>query len=336
VPRWRSKGAATWRATLGEAEWTVRSTTVPRESRVRSPAQARPWDGVLDHLVLLSPGHVARRLHRRSGLRPCACADRLDEAHRHASAMAGGAGACGALNMWWDADIDANMARTAMRPIPRGVVLRWSSGDRNSALDRVGGGACDQRSMCWRRALLALTIAIYVPALHHGSSSARRPSILSSAGSRSAAARHRLAAAMDSVSQARSRCSSSPSYGRRRISGRWPCAAAATTSGSGLPMLPNVVGPVKTCPADRGLFPSARSASFGPMADPGRRASSMALVAGRGERGIPLARLALTACRDAEESARRKAAMALFRASQFSTSSSCSAMLAEVHSARRV
>jgi len=38
------------------------------------------------------------------------------------SAMAGGAGACGALNMWWDADIDAEMSRTAMRPIPRGVV----------------------------------------------------------------------------------------------------------------------------------------------------------------------------------------------------------------------
>ena len=37
------------------------------------------------------------------------------------SAMAGGAGACGALNMWWDADIDANMSRTAMRPIPRGA-----------------------------------------------------------------------------------------------------------------------------------------------------------------------------------------------------------------------
>ncbi len=38
------------------------------------------------------------------------------------SAIAAGAGACGALNMWWDADIDANMARTAMRPIPRGAV----------------------------------------------------------------------------------------------------------------------------------------------------------------------------------------------------------------------
>jgi protoheme IX farnesyltransferase len=35
-------------------------------------------------------------------------------------AIAAGAGAAGALNMWYDADIDAVMARTAMRPIPRG------------------------------------------------------------------------------------------------------------------------------------------------------------------------------------------------------------------------
>jgi len=33
-----------------------------------------------------------------------------------------GAGASGALNMWYDADIDRHMARTAARPIPRGVV----------------------------------------------------------------------------------------------------------------------------------------------------------------------------------------------------------------------
>ena len=33
-----------------------------------------------------------------------------------------GAGASGALNMWYDADIDALMARTAARPIPRGRV----------------------------------------------------------------------------------------------------------------------------------------------------------------------------------------------------------------------
>lgn len=33
-----------------------------------------------------------------------------------------GAGASGALNMWWDADIDAVMTRTSKRPIPSGKV----------------------------------------------------------------------------------------------------------------------------------------------------------------------------------------------------------------------
>ena len=40
------------------------------------------------------------------------------------SCIAAGAGAAGALNMWYDADIDALMARTAMRPIPSGRVSR--------------------------------------------------------------------------------------------------------------------------------------------------------------------------------------------------------------------
>src|SRR5258708_37634062 len=38
-------------------------------------------------------------------------------------AIAAGAGASGVLNMWYDADIDAVMTRTAMRPIPRGRIL---------------------------------------------------------------------------------------------------------------------------------------------------------------------------------------------------------------------
>jgi heme o synthase len=38
--------------------------------------------------------------------------------------IAVGAGAAGALNMWYDADIDAVMARTARRPIPRGRISR--------------------------------------------------------------------------------------------------------------------------------------------------------------------------------------------------------------------
>ena len=36
--------------------------------------------------------------------------------------IAVGAGASGALNMWWDADIDSIMKRTANRPIPSGAV----------------------------------------------------------------------------------------------------------------------------------------------------------------------------------------------------------------------
>jgi len=36
--------------------------------------------------------------------------------------IAVGAGASGALNMWWDADIDARMSRTRTRPIPSGLI----------------------------------------------------------------------------------------------------------------------------------------------------------------------------------------------------------------------
>ena len=39
-------------------------------------------------------------------------------------AIATGAGAAGVLNMWYDADIDAVMNRTARRPIPRGIISR--------------------------------------------------------------------------------------------------------------------------------------------------------------------------------------------------------------------
>jgi protoheme IX farnesyltransferase len=38
--------------------------------------------------------------------------------------IAVGAGASGALNMWYEADIDAKMSRTANRPIPRGRITR--------------------------------------------------------------------------------------------------------------------------------------------------------------------------------------------------------------------
>jgi heme O synthase-like polyprenyltransferase len=48
-------------------------------------------------------------------------------------AIAAGAGAAGVLNMWYDADIDALMTRTAMRPIP----LHRSKGTDRRAAQRL-------------------------------------------------------------------------------------------------------------------------------------------------------------------------------------------------------
>src|SRR5262245_64311598 len=39
-------------------------------------------------------------------------------------AIAAGGGSAGVLNMWYEADIDAMMTRTARRPIPRGAIKR--------------------------------------------------------------------------------------------------------------------------------------------------------------------------------------------------------------------
>ena len=76
--------------------------------------------------------------------------------------IAVGAGAAGALNMWYDADIDARMARTAGRPIPRG---RLSADEARGfgAVLAVGSVICLGLMINWLSgALLALTIAFYV------------------------------------------------------------------------------------------------------------------------------------------------------------------------------
>jgi protoheme IX farnesyltransferase len=77
-------------------------------------------------------------------------------------AIAVGAGASGALNMWYDADIDAHMARTAARPLPRG---RVSPGEALGfgAILSIGSVLTLGVLVNWAAgALLALTIAFYV------------------------------------------------------------------------------------------------------------------------------------------------------------------------------
>src|SRR5215472_5018945 len=96
------------------------------ETVVRSPSTRRaapPRARALDHLVLLKP-RVMSLVVFTGAVGFVLAPGPVDWVRFVAamSAMAVGAGACGALNMWWDADIDASMARTAMRPIPRGAV----------------------------------------------------------------------------------------------------------------------------------------------------------------------------------------------------------------------
>ena len=76
--------------------------------------------------------------------------------------IAAGAGASGALNMWFDADIDARMARTAARPVPRGHVTPEEARSFGAVL-AVGSIVCLGVMANWlAAALLAFTIFFYV------------------------------------------------------------------------------------------------------------------------------------------------------------------------------
>ncbi|MCC7252197.1 heme o synthase [Hyphomicrobium sp.] len=76
--------------------------------------------------------------------------------------IAVGAGASGALNMWYDADIDARMARTAARPIPRGRVTADEALAFGSVLSVMSVVTLGVLVNWVAGALLALTIAYYV------------------------------------------------------------------------------------------------------------------------------------------------------------------------------
>ena len=73
-----------------------------------------------------------------------------------------GAGAAGVLNMWYDADIDAVMTRTAMRPIPRGRVSRAEALTFGLVLAACSVAVLGFAVNIAAAALLAFTIFFYV------------------------------------------------------------------------------------------------------------------------------------------------------------------------------
>jgi protoheme IX farnesyltransferase len=309
---------------------TVRSTTLAREDRVLKPTPARPWGGVVDHLVLLKP-RVMSLVVFTGGVGFALAPAPIDWMKLLAtlSAMAGGAGACGALNMWWDADIDANMARTAMRPIPRGVVPPLEALAIGILLSVVSVAALAIEVNALAAALLALTIAIYVPLYTMVLKRSTPLNIVIGGAAGALPPVIGWAAAVNSVSAG--------PIAMFLITFLWTpphfWALALCRSGDyervGVPMLPNVVGPVKTCRQIVAYSILLVPASFGPMLIPGvgllYGAIAIAANAGFLWRAFALYRL-----RDAEESAQRKAAMGLFGFSILYLFVLFAAMLAEV------
>jgi heme o synthase len=77
-------------------------------------------------------------------------------------AITAGAGAAGVLNMWYDADVDAIMTRTAMRPIPRGKVSQIEALIFGVALAICAFAALAFAANVTAAALLAGAILFYV------------------------------------------------------------------------------------------------------------------------------------------------------------------------------
>jgi heme o synthase len=95
--------------------------------------------------LVVAPGHV----HPVIGLTALIC-------------IAVGAGAAGALNMWYDTDIDARMGRTAARPIPAGRLLPGEVLAFGLTLAAFSVAVLGLLVNVLAAALLALTISFYV------------------------------------------------------------------------------------------------------------------------------------------------------------------------------
>ena len=309
---------------------TVRVDTIARRGGERTGTRERSRGGVVDHLVLLKP-RVMSLVVFTGAVGFVLPPGPIDWIRLLAtlSAMAAGAGACGALNMWWEADIDANMSRTAMRPIPRGAVAPNQALAMGALLAVVSVPALGLQVNWLAAELLALTIAIYIPLytmvlkrwtplnIVIGGAAGALPPVIG------------WAAATNSLSVGAISLFvliflwTPPHF--------WALALCRSSDYErvGVPMLPNVVGPAATCRQIVIYALLLVPASFGPLAIPGV-GFLYGSVAAACNAGFLWRAFALYRLRAAEESPRRKAAMTLFGFSILYMFLLFAALLAEV------
>src|SRR2546426_5290272 len=105
-------------------EWTMKTIAVP-VSHLQLPSRIRLSARLPDFITLMKPRVMLLAVFTALVGLIIAPGD-LDPLLGSIAILCitAGAGAAGVLNMWYDADIDAVMSRTAMRPIPRGRVSR--------------------------------------------------------------------------------------------------------------------------------------------------------------------------------------------------------------------
>jgi heme o synthase len=94
-----------------------------REDALSAPAGVEYAAGPADYFALLKPRVMSLVVFTAlAGLLAAPVSVHPVIAFASLLAIAAGAGAAGALNMWWDADIDAVMSRTRARPVPAGLI----------------------------------------------------------------------------------------------------------------------------------------------------------------------------------------------------------------------
>jgi heme o synthase len=139
------------------------TVTIPSENPARQVRPVRPRPVLNTYVVLLKPRVMSLVVFTAAtGMLVAPVALQPLQVFLSILLIALGGGASGALNMWWDADIDAVMNRTMRRPIPAGQVTPRAAMIFGALLSVFAVTALGFVANWVAAGLLAFTIFFYV------------------------------------------------------------------------------------------------------------------------------------------------------------------------------